>query len=559
MAKQTINIGTNQDDGTGDLLRVAFNKVNDNFTEVYNELGGTSLSSLSFNSNVISTDITNQDIVLSPSGAGEVDISADALIRGALVVTGQSRSNNLQVDNNARIDGSLTVVGAATFGAITIGSTIASNLSVAGAVTVGGLFTANGSVDLGDTSADTITYVGRVDSSIVPSVTQNNDLGSATLRWRDLYARDLDVRNITASGDVTIGGNITIGDSTTDSITIESDLSSNLIPDTDSTYSVGSDAKRYLNVFGDYVHALDFRSANISISAATIQTLTTNTDLTLDAQGTGNVVATTLEVSDLTSGRVVTVDTDGRLQDNAGLTWDGTTLSATQLTVDSITINQNEISSNTTNANIVLNPNQNGIVESRSNIDVSSNNIINLADPSNAQDAATKNYVDSQNFMTSLAIVDDTSTANFITAGENLGIVGGTDITTLISGDTLTITNGSTLNSVLVRGATTTTAATFNGGLTSNSITVDAITINSAGITTNISNADLQLDPQGTGRVEIVDDRLLIKLKYTPSSSQGQSGDRQGDVAFDDNYVYFCKQDHDGATDIWTRAAMSTW
>ena len=559
MAKQTINIGTNQDDGTGDLLRVAFNKVNDNFTEIYNELGGTSLSSLSFNSNVISTDITNQDIVLSPSGAGEVDISADALIRGALVVTGQSRSNNLQVDNNAQIDGALTVVGAATFGAITIGSTIASDLNVSGAVTVGGLFTANGSVDLGDTSADTITYVGRVDSSIVPSITQNNDLGSATLRWRDLYLRDLDVRNITASGNVTIGGNITIGDSTTDSITIESDLSSNLIPDTDSTYSVGSDAKRYLNVFGDYVHALDFRSADISISAATIQTLTTNTDLTLDAQGTGNVVATTLEVSDLTSGRVVTVDTDGRLQDNAGLTWDGTTLSATQLTVDSITINQNEISSNTTNANIVLNPNQNGVVESRSNIDVSSNNIINLADPSNAQDAATKNYVDSQNFMTSLAIVDDTSTANFITAGENLGIVGGTDITTLISGDTLTITNGSTLNSVLVRGATTTTAATFNGGLTSNSITVDAITINSAGITTNISNADLQLDPQGTGRVEIVDDRLLIKLKYTPSSSQGQSGDRQGDVAFDDNYVYFCKQDHDGATDIWTRAAMSTW
>ena len=72
MAKQTINIGTNQDDGTGDLLRVAFNKVNENFTEIYNELGGASLSSLNFNSNVISTDTTNQDIVLSPSGAGEV-------------------------------------------------------------------------------------------------------------------------------------------------------------------------------------------------------------------------------------------------------------------------------------------------------------------------------------------------------------------------------------------------------------------------------------------------------------------------------------------------------
>ena len=520
MAKQTINIGTNQDDGTGDLLRVAFNKVNENFTEIYNELGGTSLSSLSFNSNVISTDTTNQDIVLSPSGAGEVDISADTLIRGALVVTGQSRSNNLQVDNNAQINGTLTVTGAATFGAITIGSTIASDLNVSGAVTVGGLFTANGSVDLGDTSADTITYVGRVDSSIVPSVTQNNDLGSATLRWRDLYARDLDVRNITASGNVTIGGNITIGDSTTDSITVEADFASNIIPDTDSTYSVGSDAKRYLNVFGDYVHALDFRSADISISAATIQTLTTNTDLTLDAQGTGNVVATTLEVSDLTAGRVVTATTDGRLQDSAGLTWNGTTLSATQLTVDSITIDQNQISSNTTNANIVLSPNQNGVVEVRSNIDASSNNIINVADPSNAQDAATKNYVDSQNFITTFGIVDDSSTANYITNGEILGIKGGTDISTLISGDTVTISNDSTLDTVTARGASTTNAVTLNGGLTvttigasgsisttasifsDNSVYTTGIEIYQNNIFTRNSNADLVLNPSGTGAID---------------------------------------------------------
>ena len=34
MAKLTINVGTNQDDGTGDLLRAAFVKVNDNFTHI---------------------------------------------------------------------------------------------------------------------------------------------------------------------------------------------------------------------------------------------------------------------------------------------------------------------------------------------------------------------------------------------------------------------------------------------------------------------------------------------------------------------------------------------
>lgn len=36
MAKQTINIGTTANDGTGDPFRDAFDKCNDNFTELYN-------------------------------------------------------------------------------------------------------------------------------------------------------------------------------------------------------------------------------------------------------------------------------------------------------------------------------------------------------------------------------------------------------------------------------------------------------------------------------------------------------------------------------------------
>ena len=35
MAKQTIGIGTTANDGTGDTLRAAMDKVNDNFTELY--------------------------------------------------------------------------------------------------------------------------------------------------------------------------------------------------------------------------------------------------------------------------------------------------------------------------------------------------------------------------------------------------------------------------------------------------------------------------------------------------------------------------------------------
>jgi len=35
MTQQVINIGTNPNDGTGDALRTAFSKINQNFTEVY--------------------------------------------------------------------------------------------------------------------------------------------------------------------------------------------------------------------------------------------------------------------------------------------------------------------------------------------------------------------------------------------------------------------------------------------------------------------------------------------------------------------------------------------
>ena len=40
MTKQTINIGTLANDGTGDSIRVGGDKINDNFNEVYNYTNG---------------------------------------------------------------------------------------------------------------------------------------------------------------------------------------------------------------------------------------------------------------------------------------------------------------------------------------------------------------------------------------------------------------------------------------------------------------------------------------------------------------------------------------
>ena len=46
MAKQTINIGASANDGSGDPIRNAFDKTNDNFNELYFALGGNSVTTL---------------------------------------------------------------------------------------------------------------------------------------------------------------------------------------------------------------------------------------------------------------------------------------------------------------------------------------------------------------------------------------------------------------------------------------------------------------------------------------------------------------------------------
>ena len=68
MAKQVINIGTSANDGTGDPLRTAFDKVNDNFTELYNDDSGD-VDSVSA-SGGLEVDTTTGDVTVSISDDG---------------------------------------------------------------------------------------------------------------------------------------------------------------------------------------------------------------------------------------------------------------------------------------------------------------------------------------------------------------------------------------------------------------------------------------------------------------------------------------------------------
>jgi len=93
MAQQTINIGATANDGTGDQLRTAFDKVNDNFNEVYTELGGASLSNISISGNTISTDDTNGNLTLDPNGTGNIVLDNATTANSTLTVTGATTIN----------------------------------------------------------------------------------------------------------------------------------------------------------------------------------------------------------------------------------------------------------------------------------------------------------------------------------------------------------------------------------------------------------------------------------------------------------------------------------
>ena len=440
MSKQIINVGTASDDGTGDSLRAAFVKVNENFTEVYNEIGGDSLSELKLTANKITTDATNANIILDPNGTGKVEVEAETLFRGNTVSTGQIRGVTLQVDTNANISGDITVGGSINVGAFSPSS-----------ITVPGAFVANGTVDLGDSSADTITMTGRVDSSIVPSANNTYNIGSSSLRFSNVFATNLD-----ATGNVTIGGNITIGDADTDSINFNADLNSSIIPNTHNTFDIGSTTKFYRDVFATTYTGTSSEIGGLQIISNSIKTITTNSNITIDPQGTGKVIVGSeldlssnkisslatptsdadaatkayVDTSIANSNFVLTDDTSTATSINNGellsivgagiastaisvndqlritvptqtlttVTTAGATttnaITVGSLTVDSITINQNNITTNNTNANLVLLANGTGLIEVDSNIDMNNNKIINVTNPTGAQDAATKAYVD---------------------------------------------------------------------------------------------------------------------------------------------------------------------
>ena len=177
MAKQIINIGSAANDGSGDPLRSAFDKINDNFNEVYTELGGTTLSNISITNNTIGSDDTNGNIILSPNGTGDVVIASAK----SLQLTDHTDNAILKTDASGNLTASaLTENGTfITYGDIVVNPTTSTIQTTTNDITL-------------TPGGGEVVVTGHV----LSDTTNTKDLGSTANVWRGIFGTKL-----TATGD----------------------------------------------------------------------------------------------------------------------------------------------------------------------------------------------------------------------------------------------------------------------------------------------------------------------------------------------------------------------
>jgi hypothetical protein len=307
--------------------------------------GDTILSALTAGTTSVSSiGITNGATVGSSLTVGTTLGVTGATTLSTVSTSGQATLNSLSVTNNTLISGTLSagattvssatvsnltstrLVLAGTSGALTDSNkltfdgtilTVTANATISGNLTVDGNITLGGNLTIGDNVLDTVTVTADFTSDLIPKTTNSYDLGTSSLRWRKLYSNTLDVSgvstltgDITASGklnvtglttlstltttaaatlfsasitnDTTVGGNLSV----TGTTSFTGNIIGNLIPNANGTQNIGGTGAYWNNLNASGTANL----ANFQLSSNTFSVTNTNGSITLQPNGTGNVI-----------------------------------------------------------------------------------------------------------------------------------------------------------------------------------------------------------------------------------------------------------------------------
>ena len=528
-------------------------------------IGGSTAAAGSFTTVAASSNLT-------VSGNGSVTGTFD--VDGATTLDGLTVAEAATFSNNVAVTGTLDVDGATTLDGLTVaeGATFSTTLGVTGTTTLAGQLDANGDVNLGNATTDSVTVTGRFDSDLLPIADGTSDLGSSTLEWQDLYidgtanidslvADTADINGGTIDGTViggnsattgaftalTASGNVDLGDSTSDTITATGRFDSDLVPSSDNARDLGTSALEWKDLYLDGTANIDSLVADTAdinggtadnvviggstaaagsfttVAASSNATITGNLDVDGDTTLDTTDVAGTLTVVGSAVVDNVTVNGNTVSTSSGGLTLDSTSGTTTVADALNVTGGTTTTALNA-NGDVNLGDATSDTITCTGRFDAA---LVPASD--NAIDLGTSSLEYKDLYLDGTANIDslvaDTADINGGTA-DNVVIGGSTaaagSFTTVAASSNVTVTGAidvdghSNLDNVSIAGVSTFTGATtFTGAIDANGgATVDNIQI---GVSNDneIDTASGNLVIDSAGGTTTVDDNLTVSGNLT--------------------------------------------